>query len=231
MALMAIESIPQQSTSGSKSPKPRRNAIKLPPSMRETVLRLMSDYKMTQRAYEVIESILLHDYNVKVSIPELRKLYAAYGNRVAEIRKEKFGGVQADAKKLKAQADALLKKRLTRAFEDENKRDALRAARDAGAIDDMDYKREVKKLPEIPTSELIKIANHFKEPEPKQPQLPALPPPAAALPEGERAFLEQSPVQKALADAISRGDTVELQRILYSGTPKPQSSTSAEAAK
>ncbi len=224
---MAIESIKPQTTPDKKT---RKNAIKLPPAMRPTILKLLADARMNQKGYEVLSDLILRDYNVIVEPNELKRLRAAYGNEIAQIRKEKYGGLQQDAKKIRAQADALLKKRLTRAFEDESKRDALKAARDAGAIDDMDYKREIKKLPEIPTSELIKIANHFTE------KPPANPPGRPALPEfttppvigtGEPA--PPSDVQKALAAAIERGDTVELQRILYSGTPKPQSSTNAEA--
>ena len=208
-------------------PDPERNAdrkrepIALPVAMRPAVLSMIARWGGTELAFTRISNELHDEYNIIFSPAEVERLYNANRNKVVAIRKKQREGIAVKQEKQFNKANTMLARELDRMYKDLERRDALDIAFEKGAIDAKEYRKGLKALRVPSISDLVKVANHFA-PKTVAPVAPALPPgEQPSLPDGNSP--QETALARELAEAVKRGDEVEIQRILWQKNPSAQS--------
>lgn len=224
MAIEEINNEPQFTEKGiAKISDREREPIPLPFSMRDVLYNLLARHGASDKTFPRIADILLEEYNTIVSVEEIERIYNANRLKVVTIRKGQREGLAVQTEKLLNRTNVLLEKELTRASKDMDKRDALDAALEAGAIDDREYKRAIKNLRVLTIGDIVKLGNYLTPKAPAAPPPPLLPSPHLQSLIGDPNSPAESALSKELADAVAKGDTVEIQRILWSQNPSAQS--------
>lgn len=203
--------------------------VEMPKTMRPVLFAFLARWGASKKTYDRIAETFLAEYNVAVDPSEIERIYDQNRNRVVALRKQQRGEIMAKAEPILNKTQMLMKKEVDRAWKDAEKRDALDAALEAGAITSKEHAKAVKRLRILSINDLVKIANHVTPDKPRG-YLPALPPPDGSpqLPPGNTP--EASALAQELSAAVARGDAVEIQRILWSQNSSAQSTFVAPTA-
>lgn len=224
---MAIENIQNNGPSlpaQDKIAKRKKEPIDLPLTMKPTILNMLARWGQTEAVYNRIADTMLEEFNIVADPKEIARLGDSNRNKVVAIRKEQREGIALQSEKLLNKTTIMLEREIDRASRDMEKRDALDAAFDAGAIDSSEHRKAMKNLRILTISDIVKLANHLT---PKQAPQPLAPPQLLPqLPDGNSP--QESALSKELAAAVEKGDAVEIQRIMWSKKTSAQSTFSTD---
>lgn len=186
--------------------------------------RLTTDQKMAALAMiargdtlSQVAANLLTEYEVTISESAIRKIKSLHQETILKMQETIADGKAAEAGDISKRSRHLINRRLDKAERDERALEELDQKYRDGEIDGgaEEYRRRKAGLLKISVAELINISKTMHAQTIRIPALPQLPDtttPQANLPPGAG----QTPAQlEALLGAIKAGNTVEIQRLIF----------------
>ena len=188
-------------------------------------VRLTMDQRMRAIAYiargDTISQVAAHileDFNIKITESALYRIKYDNAETIAKMQERLADSIAADLEGLVRQSHIHIARKLQKAERDSSELEVLDQQYRAGEIDKSEYQRRKAGLLTLSINELSTLSSrlvaqqHTAATPPEQPERPAL---AAnnsqALPAGA-----STPAQlEAMLNAIQTGNTVELQRIIF----------------
>jgi hypothetical protein len=186
----------------------------------KTRTRLTTDQKMSALAFiargdtlSQVAGHLFEDYNVTVSESALSQIKKHHADTIEKMRESLVDATSSEAAALANRARRMLNKKLDKADRDANALEEIDQKYRDGEIKDIEeYRRRKAGLLQVSIQEL----NHISRSMHAQ-SAPETPPPsgAPALPPGSNAQLSTPAHLEALLRAIAAGNTVEIQRLVF----------------
>lgn len=172
------------------------------------------------KRYSTIANLLMDEFNILASEAQIEAIHKAARDKIARYRQEFVGKLaeQYDYSVMMNKANLLLKRRLNRAIRNDEKLEALNTALELGSITKKEYSLRKHALETLSVSEVIKIVDRIS------PFVDSGSPVSLSenVIETKKSEAEGKDKRDALIKAMSEGNTVEVQRLMWASSEQPQ---------